>query len=328
MDACTNPEILKVIYFIQLLIDIVKIAIPIGLIVMGMIDFSKSVITNDDKIQKKNLMLFLKRVMYAALVFVVPWIVEVLMIGIGNLTEKVNFTDCLENAKYINHYENLANQEETLDVSTQIKDLNEANQTETFLIKDGEIDKAETDGIFIGNKYNLTESQLKAIAYICQCEQGSAKGAAAEASLMANRFELYGKSYGTGADGLYNYVKNAGWWAYSKDRMDNPGKTYDYILTAVYEVLVLGKRTLPLYVDEHDCIDCGSYGFDIIKIVNGNQVITEESELLNRNNYIRDYTVLYNDYNGIYTFYTFPTETSDPFGYTKGAKNKYDSLNN
>ncbi|MBQ8192823.1 MAG: hypothetical protein IJZ46_01980 [Bacilli bacterium] len=97
-EACINPEILKVIYFIKLLLNIVKIAIPIGLIIMGMVDFSKSVVANDDKIQKTNLMIFLKRIMYAVLVFVIPWIVEVLMIGIGNLTEKVNFTDCLENA--------------------------------------------------------------------------------------------------------------------------------------------------------------------------------------------------------------------------------------
>ena len=39
------------------------------------------------------------------------------------------------------------------------------------------------------------------------------------------------------------------------------------IVDAVKTVLVLGKRTLPLYVNEHDCIDCGSAGYDIISIV-------------------------------------------------------------
>ena len=46
VDACTNPDILRVIYFGRLIVDIVKIVIPIGLIIMGMIDFSKSIVTS------------------------------------------------------------------------------------------------------------------------------------------------------------------------------------------------------------------------------------------------------------------------------------------
>lgn len=97
-DTCTNPDILRVIYFGKLIVDIVKIVIPIGLIIMGMIDFSKSVVTNDDGTQKKNMKLFMKRIIFAVLVFAVPWIVEFLIINLGNLADGVNFTDCLENA--------------------------------------------------------------------------------------------------------------------------------------------------------------------------------------------------------------------------------------
>lgn len=98
VDACTNPDILRVIYFGKLIVDIVKIVIPIGLIIMGMIDFSKSVVSSDEGAQKKNMTLLGKRIIFAILVFAVPWIVETLMISLGNLTEGVNFTDCLENA--------------------------------------------------------------------------------------------------------------------------------------------------------------------------------------------------------------------------------------
>lgn len=109
MEACTNPDILKVIHFFLLIIDIVKIIIPIALIVLGIIDFSKSVTSSDEKIQKKTTHLFLKRLLYAILVFLVPWIVEVLMVTIGNaFGEEVNFTDCIENAnsKTIDEIEN------------------------------------------------------------------------------------------------------------------------------------------------------------------------------------------------------------------------------
>lgn len=102
MDACTNPDVLKVIYFFLIIIDIVKIVIPIGLIVISLIDFSKSVISSDEKVQKKSVSLFVKRLISAILVFAVPWIIEVLMVTIGNtMGEEVNFTDCIENANKI-----------------------------------------------------------------------------------------------------------------------------------------------------------------------------------------------------------------------------------
>lgn len=98
---CETPAVLKVIQFFLIILDILKIVIPIALIVLGTIDFSKSVIANDEKIQKKAVNLFLKRLLYAVLVFIVPWLVEVLTVTLGNLigdTESTNFTDCLENA--------------------------------------------------------------------------------------------------------------------------------------------------------------------------------------------------------------------------------------
>ena len=166
---------------------------------------------------------------------------------------------------------------------------------------------------------------------ICQREQGSAVGAAAEASLIANRFELHAnkQKFGTGATGLYNYVKDSGWWGNSAGTyMADTKKLKSDVLTAVHNVLVLGKRTLPLYVDEHDCIDCGAYGFDVVKIVIGDKTITNKNELLNRDNYKKDVTVIYNKYESVFTFHSFPTDYSDPFGYTDGAKIKYNELNN
>lgn len=100
-SICNNPDFLKVMYFFLIIVDIVKIVVPIGLIVMGLMDFSKSVTASDEKVQKKSVTIFVKRVMAAILVFLVPWIVEVLMVTLGNLLgedDEVNFTDCIENA--------------------------------------------------------------------------------------------------------------------------------------------------------------------------------------------------------------------------------------
>ena len=58
-------------------------------------------------------------------------------------------------------------------------------------------------------KYQLTDHQLRGLAAVAISEQGSLEGAAAEASIMANLFELQQNgSYNgkTGGEGLYAYV--------------------------------------------------------------------------------------------------------------------------
>lgn len=99
INACENPEILKIFYFFNIILDIVRIAIPIGLIIIGTIDFTKALISSDESTQKKSTKLFMKRILMGIMVFLVPWIVKLLIIGLGNIfSDEVNFTDCLENA--------------------------------------------------------------------------------------------------------------------------------------------------------------------------------------------------------------------------------------
>lgn len=157
-------------------------------------------------------------------------------------------------------------------------------------------------------KYNLTEDQVLQLARVCVQEQGSPKGAAAEASLMANLFELKGSSFGTGADGLYNYVKTSGWFANAESHM-NSGDVSDEILNVVKSVLIDGKRTIPGYIDEHDMIS------DIASAVTEGSSFSPSE----RNQYQQFKTKIKNVYGSEYTFYSFPDENSDPFGYTSEA---------
>ena len=156
-------------------------------------------------------------------------------------------------------------------------------------------------------KYNLTESQLKKIARLCQQEQGTVTGAKAEASLMANQLETSKtrqNKYGTGADGLYNWVRNGGWYSKAAYWMDN-GELASSILSGVRDVLVNGNRTLPQYVDEHDCLS------DIKSISTGS--------VRDKSAYIKGKTIVKNSYGSTWTFYCFPDSYSDPFGYTAEA---------
>ena len=171
----------------------------------------------------------------------------------------------------------------------------------------------------------MTDEQLTQLAALCERENYGA--VAAEASLMANLFEYKGSKYGSGGSGLYNYVKNGGWFASGK-KLGTLKLKKQKSKEEVYKVLVEGKRVLPLYINEHDCIKCGSNRYDITKIVVDGKTITAKNELLNKKNYIKNKTVIYNRYGAVYTFYEFPCSKCDPFGYTAASKKKYDQNNN
>ena len=338
LDICTEPEILKVILYIQIILKYVFIVVPIGLILMMGFDLFKNVTAGREEDMKKNLSLAIKRLIFCVCMFFVPTIVSLVITIVNDSIEdfSVDYQSCLDNTKYIDYYEKIAEEEkkkEEEDLNKKIEEQKKIQKDEDDTIKlsvrpsiSGE---SSSNGTSIGQKYQLTDSQLRGLAIICQREQGTVDGAKAEASLMANRFELFGSNYGTGGNGLYNYVASSGWFGSgASSYMANTSGLKSEILGAVKEVLVLGKRSLDPYVDEHDCIDCGSYGFDIVKIITNGAAITDHSALKNHNNYKKNNTIIYNKYGSVYTFSTFPTSNSDPFGYTEIAKNKYNSLNN
>ncbi len=119
MDACTNPDILRIIYFIKILVEIIMIIVPIGLIIMGLIDFSKSVVTNDENARKKNLNIFIKRIIFAVLLFAMPWIVRTFMHFLSVSGFDSDFVTCYENAN-----------------SEKIKELDEISKAEEEKEKD------------------------------------------------------------------------------------------------------------------------------------------------------------------------------------------------
>ena len=145
--------------------------------------------------------------------------------------------------------------------------------------------------------YDLSVEELSGIARLCQQEQGTLEGSAAEASLMANRYELYGQN---NYNSIYNYVRNCGWFYNSAYYMSLTSSLDPEIYDIVKQVLMDGKRTLPKYVDEHDYIG------DINFITTGNK--------WQQSDYIPFETMIYNGH-GSYGFYDFPGG-SDPFGYT------------
>ena len=128
LDACKHPTILSVLYFGYLFWEILAVLIPIGLIIMLMIDFTKAVVINKEDEQVKSMKLVGKRIMYAVFIFATPWLVSLVMSVLGSAGLKLggDYTECINTVKNIANgtdnmekYDNLLKAEEELEKEQQ-----------------------------------------------------------------------------------------------------------------------------------------------------------------------------------------------------------------
>ena len=101
LDACQHPAVLRTLYFGMIIKDIIFTIIPIGIVLMTIIDFSKAVVAGKEDEQQKAVKLIPKRIMYAIIVFAIPWVVHILMKTLSNLKLNVatNYQLCIDNAE-------------------------------------------------------------------------------------------------------------------------------------------------------------------------------------------------------------------------------------
>jgi hypothetical protein len=154
-------------------------------------------------------------------------------------------------------------------------------------------------------KYTLTNKQIKGIANIVLHEQGTVAGWYAEASQIANRCDIKGDKYATGK--RVEEVLKSGWYAHGKSRYE-AGTNNSTVIKIVKDVFCKGLRTLPRYIDEHDCMS------DISSVKNGLKSVKST-----KSKWKRHKTVIKNRMGSRYTFYDFPGGYGtgvDPFGYT------------
>lgn len=154
--------------------------------------------------------------------------------------------------------------------------------------------------------YKLTDKQIRGIANIVLHEQGTVAGQYAEASQIANLCELRYKG---------DPVKavTSGWYANGKDRYA-AGTSNKTAIEIVKRVFCDGFRTLPRYIDEHDCMS------DIKSVTEGGKGVKSKKD-----KWVPHSTVIKNRMGSTYIFYDFPggyKSGVDPFGYTSKENRK------
>ena len=353
LDACSDVGVLQTFRILDTVIKIIKILVPIILIVLAAIELAKAVLSANDNEINDCIHKLGDRLIIGVVIFFVPTIVTSVFDTIDYSSSHINLSTCLNNSKNIDYYKKLRDQklaektaenQRLIELSKQIEASNRRKREEQFqelLREQMEIERqlqasqranevtstyvesTPQEGSFVGQTYNLSASDMNFLANVAECEQGVG-GAAAELSLIANRYELFGSSYSS----IVNYTQNSNWFACARNASSSSANSQ--IIAIVQETLVLGNRTLPFYINEHDCINCagtcnnGNRG-DVCEIVTNGSRITDMSQITNRAGYVSNNTVIYNPYSSVYTFYSFPCSTCDPFGYTESALQKYNS---
>ena len=151
-DTCSHPDILRVLYFLTLLLDIVFVVVPIGLIVMLMIDFSKAVISTKTDDMVKSTKLVTKRIIYAVIIFIIPWIVSVLTIFIDTVGLDLggDYNECLKN---VNRLKNGILDFEYFEEMNEISNKVDRGDHGSIIIQDG-------NGVSADSRHKETADEL------------------------------------------------------------------------------------------------------------------------------------------------------------------------
>lgn len=96
-SVCTGG-IAEVVGLAKMVIKVLQLVVPMGLIIMGTIDMAKAVIAGDEKKIKEAQKPFIKRIIAAVIVFLIPIIVNMVLSFVT--TGNSDWIDCWNSAEW------------------------------------------------------------------------------------------------------------------------------------------------------------------------------------------------------------------------------------
>ena len=90
--------IAEVVGLAKMVIKVLQLVVPIGLIIMGTVDMAKAVIAGDEKKMKEAQKPFIKRIIAAVIVFLIPIIVNMVLSFVT--TGNSEWIDCWNSASW------------------------------------------------------------------------------------------------------------------------------------------------------------------------------------------------------------------------------------
>ena len=338
---CTNYDFLRLVVILRNIITIIKIAVPVIILVIGVIDLLKIVTAGTPEAVKEAVKTLTYRFLAGVAIFFLPSIVGAFMNLVSDYSSaKSTYKTCVENSKDLNHYKQLKEEKKTAEKAERERKQSEVDalkKEQVSMIKAAEAIKQKykqsttNEGSFIGAKYDLSDADIEFLAKASLCENNFEEAIAIGASQIVNRYELYNN----GSESIVDYVKRSQWWQCVNEDTDR-GVT-EQAKSTVKDVIVLGNRALPPYIDEQDCPSCPctsndcrgcSNGYCICSVTTNGTTYTSPSDLINHSIYSRDNSKIKNGWGADYTYFTHACSGDcDIYGYTQGALDKYNRLN-
>lgn len=109
LDVTCEGDILTVVSAIKFVFNLIQWAIPLVLIVLGTIDMFKAMASGDEKKTKESQKTFIRRLIYAVVAFLIPFIISLVFTFVGKMISDAsaqegkktydNFFACWKQAK-------------------------------------------------------------------------------------------------------------------------------------------------------------------------------------------------------------------------------------
>ena len=91
---CTDTA--NIWHLVGMVVYILKIVIPLVLIILGMLDLGKAVVSSDEKAINKAVSTLIKRFIAAVVVFFVPTIVSALFNALSLIGNETDYNTCVQ----------------------------------------------------------------------------------------------------------------------------------------------------------------------------------------------------------------------------------------
>lgn len=227
LSACQNPAILRVIYFVSILFNVFCTLVPIALIVIILIDFSKAVIYGNDEKAVKESKIVIKRFKFAIFIFAVPWIVNAIMNIISESGITVNYLECFNNAKSGNYayYDKLWEEENKIITNELQNKINNNNN------KNNNNNNNSNNGLINPNANNISNNNLIYVSPNTNDYDMSNTGSSGAERLINVAMAELGRTDGTryGATGSQSWCAFFTTWALKKATSDSGDSLYNHI---------------------------------------------------------------------------------------------------
>ena len=95
---CNTPGMLSLFYYIKIAMNIIFIAAPVLVLVLGTIDFLGTITANDEKKMKKSVDNFVKRLIICVVILILPLLINIIM----SVVNVKSYKECFANATKAN----------------------------------------------------------------------------------------------------------------------------------------------------------------------------------------------------------------------------------